>query len=55
MFELRVCSTLPLNEEKAKILHRVMLKNNNQSEKYHFLPIKLNDYIPFNSNFVQIL
>ena len=43
MFELRVCSTLPLNEEKAKILHRIVLKNNNQSEKYHFLPVKLND------------
>ena len=43
MFELRVCSTLPLNEEKARILHRVMLKNNNRSEKYHFLPVKLND------------
>ena len=55
MFELRVCSTLPLNEEKAKILHRIVLKNNNQSEKYHFLPIKLNVYIPLNSIFVQIL
>ena len=32
-----------------------MLKNNNQNEKYHFLPVKLNDYIPFNSFFVQIL